>query len=130
MEQRTTLDEATIKSLVDAFYAKVRLDPELGPVFEQAIGDRWGGHMPTMYRFWSGVMLGTGTYKGNPMAMHSRIQGITPELFERWLALFDATAGEVCAPPLARAFSARAHRIAESLELGLFYRPDRLPIVR
>lgn len=33
------LDEQTIKALVDSFYAKVRRDPQLGPVFDRAIGN-------------------------------------------------------------------------------------------
>lgn len=120
---RAEIDEATIRALVDAFYAKVRRDPQLGPVFERAIGDGWEPHLATMYRFWSAVMLRTGAYKGNPLAVHQRVEGMAPELFARWLALFDETARDVCDEPLAEAFSAKARNIAESLRLGLFYRP-------
>ena len=31
------LSEDAIRHLVDSFYAKVRADPELGPIFERAI---------------------------------------------------------------------------------------------
>ena len=39
--------------------------------------------------------------------------------FDRWLALFEDTAHEVCSPPAAAHFVERAYRIAESLELGI-----------
>jgi hemoglobin len=122
------VDEAAIKALVDGFYAKVRRDPVLGPVFEGAIAD-WGPHLAMMYDFWSSVMLTTGRYKGNPMAKHLRIAGIVPEMFEVWLRLFGETARETVTPPLAEHFVEKARRIAESLRLGLFYRPTDLAIV-
>lgn len=119
---RDTVDEAGIAALVDAFYGKVRSDPDLGPVFAGAISD-WGPHLDTMKRFWNSVMLRTASYHGTPMQKHAALPGLTPELFGRWLALFDRTAGELFVPELAAEFGTRAHRIARSLQLGLFYRP-------
>jgi hemoglobin len=120
----TPLTEEAIGRLVDAFYAKIRVDPELGPVFEQAISD-WGPHLETMRRFWSSVMLTSGRYKGNPVAAHKRVHDIEYHLFERWLALFDATCHELFDDVIAAAFNEKAARIAESLKFALFYRPDR-----
>ncbi|MCK9907958.1 group III truncated hemoglobin [Microbacteriaceae bacterium K1510] len=118
------LTEEAIGRLVDTFYGKVRLDPELGPVFERAITD-WGPHLETMRRFWSSVMLTSGRYKGNPVAAHKRVDGIEMQLFTRWLALFEETCRELFDDALAAAFKEKAVRIAESLQLALFYRPDR-----
>ena len=39
--------------------------------------------------------------------------------FDRWLALFEQTAREVCPPAAAERFIERARRVAESLELGV-----------
>ena len=39
--------------------------------------------------------------------------------FDRWLALFEETAREVCPPAAAALFIERARRVAESLELGV-----------
>jgi hemoglobin len=39
--------------------------------------------------------------------------------FGRWLALFEATAREVCEPDIAKFFIGRARRIADSLQIGL-----------
>ena len=49
---------------------------------------------------------------------------ITPDMFERWLALWaEVTAAEM-PPAAAAALQAKAARIAESLQLGLFFRLD------
>lgn len=120
--RRETVDEAGIAALVDRFYGKIRKDPGLGPVFDAAITD-WEPHLDTMRRFWASAVLRAGTYHGSPMRKHAALPGLTPELFGRWLELFDETLAEIYAPPQAAAFSERAHLIARSLQLGLFYRP-------
>jgi hemoglobin len=117
--------ERAIHVLIDTFYAKVRADAILGPVFERAIGANWDKHLATMRNFWSSVMLTSGRYKGNPVMVHQRVDGIAFDMFARWLALFDETCRELFDDVLARAFSAKAARIAESLKLALYYRPDR-----
>ena len=123
------LTEETIGRLVDDFYAKVRADPELGPVFARAIPGDWGVHLATMRDFWSSVMMTSGRYKGNPVAAHGRIEGIEPQLFDRWLALFNETCGELFDESVAGIFRVKAARIAESLRLALFYRPGpRWPV--
>jgi len=116
--------EAAIGRLVDDFYAKIRVDAELGPIFAHAIPGDWGRHLATMRNFWSSVMLTSGRNKGNPVAAHRRVAGIEIELFEHWLALFDETCRELFVP-IAAMFDAKAERIVESLKLALFYRPDR-----
>jgi hemoglobin len=119
------VSEDGIRRLVDAFYDKVRLDAELAPVFLRAIPGDWQPHLTRMYAFWSSVMLTTGRYKGNPVVKHLVIPGIQPHLFERWLALFNETCGELFDDGVSEEFRAKAARIAESLKLALFYRPDR-----
>lgn len=119
------LSEDDIGRLVGAFYARVRADPDLGPVFARAIPGDWGPHLSTMRNFWSSVMLTSGRYKGNPVAAHRKVAGIEFALFERWLALFDETCRDLFDDELAAEFNTKAARIAESLQLALFYRPDR-----
>jgi hemoglobin len=115
------IDEAKLTRLVHLFYDRVRLDPELGPVF--AAVDDWPHHLEKMVAFWSSVMLTTGSYKGNPMMMHLKHKArIRPDMFARWLALWCATSREVLAPRAAAAIHAKAERIAESLQLALFFR--------
>ena len=102
------LSDDAIRHLVDSFYAKVRADPELGPIFARAIPGEWAPHLATMHDFWSSVMLTSGRYKGNPVAVHLRVEGIAPQLFARWLALFDETCRELFDDDVADAFRAKA----------------------
>jgi len=119
-----SVTEDRIVTLVDRFYAHIREDAELGPVFEDVVSGHWDKHLATMYRFWSSVMLKTGTYHGSPMQAHMRVPGLEAHLFPRWLALFEKTVRELFEPALADGFLERANRIAESLQLGLFFRPE------
>jgi hemoglobin len=113
----TGISEAMIDVLVEHFYGRVRKDPLLGPIFAERITD-WGPHLATMKRFWSSVTLMSGTYHGQPMQKHFPLP-IDRHHFDRWLALFKATAIEVCPLPAAKHFMERAERIAESLEMGI-----------
>ena len=117
------IDEAAIHHLVRVFYAKVRRDAELGPIFEAVIADRWDQHLERMTDFWSSVMLTSGRYSGNPMIKHIRQKAIRPPHFTRWLALFEETARELFTPDCAEPFIAKAHNIARSLQLGMFFKP-------
>jgi hemoglobin len=117
-----------IVTLVDRFYDRIREDAELGPVFEDVVAGHWDKHLTTMYRFWSSVMLKTGTYHGSPMQAHMRIPGLRPDLFPRWLTLFEQTVTDMFEPEPASHFLERANRIAESLKLGLFFRPEAVTV--
>src|SRR5487761_1439103 len=115
--ERTRIDEAMIERLVRRFYAKVRNDALLAPIFEARIQD-WEPHLQRMCAFWSSVALMTDRYHGNPMSKHLPLP-VDAEHFDRWLALFAETACEICPPAAQAHFVERATRIAESLELGV-----------
>jgi hemoglobin len=51
------------------------------------------------------------------------MEGMEPRLFDRRLELFSETWGELLDDCLAEALRTKALRIAESLNLALFYRP-------
>jgi hemoglobin len=114
---RTGIDEDMIERLVRRFYEKVREDALLAPVFAARIRD-WEPHLQRMCAFWSSVALMSGRYHGNPMTKHLPLP-IDAAHFDRWLALFEETAREVCPPSAEAHFVERARRIAESLELGI-----------
>ena len=113
----TGIDESMIARLVEAFYARVRQDDLLGPVFASRIAD-WEPHLEQMRRFWSSVALMSGVYHGRPMPKHLPLP-VDADHFDRWLDLFVQTAREVCPPAAAEHFIERARRIAQSLELGI-----------
>ena len=107
---QTGIDEATIDRLVRQFYANVRRDPVLGPIFCDRITD-WEPHLQRMCAFWSSVVLMSGRYHGNPMVKHLPLP-IDAVHFDRWLALFEETSRKVCTPAAAAHFNERARRIA------------------
>ena len=116
------MTEEDLARLVDRFYAKVRTDDDLGPLFNSAVAD-WPEHLEKLTAFWSSVMLTSGRYKGSPMAAHLRHRSaIKPEMFDRWLELWIETARETLDEIGAAGVAAKAERIAESLRLGLFFR--------
>jgi hemoglobin len=113
------IDPAFIDRLVERFYARVRGDVLLGPVFAARIVD-WGPHLAQMKRFWGSILLGDGAFRGSPMARHLAIPGIEAGHFRRWLALFRATLCELEGDPAATAHvAARAEAIADSLLMGI-----------
>jgi len=114
---RTGITEAMIERLVHRFYDKVRGDEMLGPIFEARISN-WEPHLAQMCAFWSSVALMSGRYHGAPMPKHLPLP-VDAAHFDRWLALFEATAREVCPPAAQAYFIERARRIAASLELGV-----------
>jgi len=119
MTDRSLDLEAALPGLLRAFYARVRADEQLGPLFNEAVGD-WDEHFGRLGDFWSSVMLGSGRYKGNPVAVHlAHAARITPAMFDRWLALWAETSDELLPPPTARALKDKAYRIAESLQLAI-----------
>jgi hemoglobin len=114
---RTGIDDALIGRLIDEFYARVRADDLLGPIFERRITD-WGPHLQRMRDFWSSVALMSGRYHGTPMMAHLPLP-VDGAHFDRWLALFETCAEELCPPAAAAHFIERARRIAASLELAI-----------
>lgn len=108
----TVLDEASLSGFLDAFYARVRRDSLIGPVFAAAIPE---------------PDLKTGRYKGNPFGRHQALGILTPEHFARWLGLFAETANARFEPGIAALLIERAHRIGDSLKAGLFFRPEAEP---
>lgn len=124
MNDSSHIDEAGLARLIPVFYDRVRADAELGPLFNAVVHD-WPEHLERLVAFWSSVMLTTGRYKGSPMAAHLRHKAqITPALFDRWLALWSEVTDEVMPAAAAAALQAKAARIAESLQLALFFRLD------
>lgn len=109
--------EEEVTRLVHGFYANVRQDAVLGPVFDQHVRD-WDRHLPTMVDFWSGALRGTARFRGAPMPRHAALPGLSIELFQRWLALFEKTTATLGNEAMAERANDLAGRIAESLWYG------------
>ena len=119
------LTEARLKALIELFYGRVRRDPLIGPVFNDAIHD-WPEHLEKLQAFWSSVMLASGRYKGRPLPAHVRHgDRIGQASFERWLFLWREATEEVLPAAAAAALQDKAARIAESLSLGIEFAQGR-----
>ncbi|WP_406625261.1 group III truncated hemoglobin [Acidovorax sp. SDU_ACID1] len=120
--------EAEISELVHAFYARVRQDEVLGPIFDAHVDD-WDHHLAKLVDFWSSILRRTGRFSGSPMTKHAALSDLSAELFHRWLALFRETAAEQPNRAMAAQACAMAERIAQSLWLGyqLNRSPDAMP---
>ncbi|ALW85117.1 sec-independent protein translocase TatC [Hymenobacter sedentarius] len=114
--------EADIVKLVDTFYARVNEDALLRPVFNDVAQVDWATHLPTMYDFWSSVLLGTSRYKGRPFAKHFPLP-INSAHFQQWLALFHASVDELFAGPKATDAKARAQSIGAMFEHRMTLNP-------
>ena len=120
--------EAEVAELVDTFYAKVRDDAILGPVFERHVAD-WNRHMPKMIAFWATALCGSKNYRGTPMLTHCALPGLTHSMFEHWLDLFHEAASALPNRPMAKRAGELSQRIAQSLWYGyqLHREPDQMP---
>lgn len=114
-EHQITQEE--ISDLVDRFYDKVRLDPEIGPVFNATVDD-WPAHLALLKDFWATVLLTERRYKGDPLAKHLPLS-LDPSHFARWLLLFEETAREVMSPENAAFIVAKSHRIAANFKAAI-----------
>lgn len=109
--------EEEVTRLVHDFYAKVRNDDRLGPIFAAHVHD-WDHHLGKMVDFWSSTLRGTARYRGTPMPKHAALPGLEPGLFRHWLGLFRETTAELGNPAMKARADELAERIAESLWMG------------
>jgi hemoglobin len=114
MNTETPIAESEISSLVERFYAKVRVDPEIGPVFNDVV-QNWDAHLALLKDFWSTVLLTTGRYRGNPLLAHFPLP-IEERYFARWLQLFSETAHEVMPSSQAAVVTRKADLIAMNMK--------------
>lgn len=66
-------NEADVRTLVDEFYRAVRQDELLNPIFSEVVQVDWEIHLPKMYAFWNGLLLGIPGDTGQPFAPHTRL---------------------------------------------------------
>lgn len=119
--------EEEITFLVHDFYARVRGDTRLGPIFDAHVHD-WDTHLGKMVDFWSSALRGTARFRGTPMPKHVALPGLSAALFARWLELFAETTAALSNVAMRERAHELAHRIAESLWYGYqMSRRDAIP---
>ena len=113
------IDDEFISNLVDEFYARIRSDDLLDPIFGERIKD-WDLHLGRMKRFWRSILHNSGEYSGNPMEKHISIPELDQAHFAHWLELFYATLRDLERDPQASRLTAKRDRmIADSLLTGI-----------
>ena len=108
-----------IAHLVQRFYARVVEDPLLAPYFTELSDFEWDTHIPIMVQFWESMLLGKGTYHGNPMQAHKDLHALYPmqqQHFTRWLALWKDTLETEFIGPKAEEAYQRATTIADVMQ--------------
>jgi len=119
LERFDITSRGDIVRLVDDFYAEIRQDTILGPIFDDVARVDWAAHLPRMYDFWDAVLFGTPGFKGNPLAVHRALARQAPlnsTEFDRWIALFHLTVDALFAGPVADEVKRRALRVAAVMQ--------------
>jgi hemoglobin len=108
MKKQDIISRSDVIVLVDSFYEKVKSDVLLAPQFSHV---NWPNHLPVMYNFWSSMLLGETTYRGNPLQKHLALP-IESKHFAQWLTLFEQTLDEHFSGEKAEETRMRARAIA------------------
>ena len=108
-------DRNDVIKFVDRFYDKVKEDTLLGPEFAHV---NWLHHLPVMYNFWSSMLLGEQSYRGNPLQKHLPLP-IGTVHFNRWLQLFKETIDENFSGVNAEEVKVRAQAIARVFQIKM-----------
>lgn len=111
-------NEADVRRLVDEFYASIREDGLLNPIFSDVAQVDWSTHLPKMYQFWNSLILSIPGYAGAPFPPHT-VLPITQEHFTRWLELFRANVDRHFAGVRAQRAKDAAGSIAHTFALRL-----------
>ncbi|MBP1650377.1 MAG: globin [Bacteroidetes bacterium] len=106
--------EEDIQLMVHTFYARVREDNTIGPIFNARIKD-WDTHLQKLCNFWSTLLLCTRKYEGDPMSVH-RGMAIDTVHFNTWLSIFQQTIDELFAGETAQAAKNRAQKISAVMQ--------------
>ena len=108
--------------LLRHFYADLRQDPLIGPIFNARI-ENWGEHLAIIANFWETVLGATRTYSGPMPAMHAPL-GLGPEHFERWLFLWQANCRGHLPPEVAGEMIDLARHLGRKLQAILGVSPS------
>jgi len=111
------ITKENLNKMVIHFYSAILKDATVGTFFIEKLGDNlstpsWKAHIELLTNFWSSIALGDTTYKGNPLAPHLQLQGLSSKTFEAWLKLFFETLDKLYEPQIADMFKQRSTIIA------------------
>ncbi|MDV2489406.1 MULTISPECIES: group III truncated hemoglobin [Campylobacter] len=96
--KNNTINEQNIETLMDSFYDKIRVDKDLGDIFNAVIGtsdEDWEVHKQKISDFWKGILFGSGVYNGNSLQKHFELLPFPKVFFTIWLGLFEDSLDEI-----------------------------------
>lgn len=114
------LDRDTLARLIDRFYASVRADALLGPVFEPVLQGRWDAHLARMVDFWCTACKIERSFRGDVYKKHMALPRMAPAHLARWLQLWRRHTEALCAPAQAAHLQDVAVGVARVMHLGWF----------
>lgn len=112
-----------VAMLVRTFYAKVRNDETLAPIFNTVITD-WETHFEKLTDFWDMQLFGGRSYDGNPVKAHwhaDLMSGntISPYHFGSWLNLWFETIDACFSGPNCDQLKHRARKMQTALMVSI-----------
>jgi hemoglobin len=113
---------ADIELLVNAFYNKIKQDAVIGFIFTDIAKVNWEKHLPVMYDFFENMLFYTGSYTGNPMELHKKVNNLLPLTtvhFAQWEFLFNTTVDELFTGATAKLVKLRAMSISKVMQLKI-----------
>lgn len=113
-----------VYQLVTEFYALVRKDDLLGPIFNGIITD-WEGHFEKLTDFWESNLFFQKKYKGNPLVKHVEVdkkqkRPINEMHFGVWLNLWFQTIDRLFEGDRAQLAKNRARNMGIFIHLKIF----------
>jgi len=105
--------EQEVTRLVHDFYARVREEPRLAPVFTARVHD-WDAHLAQLVDFWSAMLRGTRRFSGAPMPKHMAMDELDRDLFDRGRQLSPQPPAKCATPPMQRLADDVAARITDT----------------
>lgn len=118
-----------VSLLVNTFYAKIRKEETLGPIFNTIVQD-WGEHLEKLTDFWESSLLFVRKYYGNSMLAHISVDReldntVEMKHFGIWLNLWYETLDEYFTGEVAQRAKNNARQMSTNLFLKIFqYRPQ------
>lgn len=118
----TIKNRKDISKLVHLFYAKIRKNELLGPIFNSHISEeQWPEHLKKLTDFWETNLFGIAKFKGSPSAKHIKVDknmnhSIEQTHFGVWLRLWYETIDQLFEGEIA----IKAKQSARKMSTGQF----------
>lgn len=134
MENRKEItSRKEVFELVNAFYARIRKDDFLGPIFNKMLSTEeiWAEHLDKLTDFWETNLFAVIKFKGNPMVAHQKVDktfnhSITQDHFYEWLKIWNSTVDDLFVGEKAELAKERARRMSTHLHVNMWqHKPEK-----